>query len=85
MDEIAKKRAVIKGDSRLWSPIDALEDTIGYLKDKDASKINLCIHWFEVQEDGSRDHHYAAANCTVPEHMALIQVAQYKLIHDWVI
>jgi hypothetical protein len=84
MDEIARKKAEKAGDNRLWSPNDALEEAIVSIKDLDPKNVKIAVHWFEVQEDGSRKHHYTAANLTFPEHMALIRVADHQLIHDWV-
>jgi hypothetical protein len=84
MDQIARRRAEKLGDNRLWSPLDALEEAKNLIKDQDLSKIRLSVHWFEVQEDGSRRHHYTAANLTFPEHIALIRVADHALIHDWI-
>jgi hypothetical protein len=83
MDEISRKRAEKFGDSRMWSPVDALEDAIETIKTKDLKDIRLAVHWFEVQPDGSRKHHYTAANLTFPEHISLIRVADHRLIHDW--
>lgn len=83
MDEVARKRAEQKGDNRLWSPLDALEEAVEAIKGQDLSKVRLAVHWFEVQDDGSRKHHFTAANLTFPEHMALIRVADHQLIHDW--
>lgn len=85
MDEFSKRRAEKIGDNRLWSPKDALEDAIAAIKDVDPDKVCIAVHWFEKQEDGSRRHHYSAANCTFPEHMALLEVALKKVIDDWVL
>lgn len=84
MDEIARKKADIAGDNRLWSPIDALEDAMATLKTKDLSTIELAVHWLERMPDGSSTHHYVAANLPMPEHLALLKVADHRLIHEWI-
>lgn len=80
MDEIAERRADKANDNRLWSADDCLEDAARSIKGK---KVHLAVHWFEMKEDGTRVHHYSAANCTYTEHIALLSLALNRIIEDW--
>ena len=80
MDEIATKRAEMKNDCREWSAKDALEDSIRRIGDK---KVRLAVHWLEENEDGSQQHHSAAAGITIPEHIALLEIAKLETIENW--
>lgn len=82
MDELAAKKAEKAEDNRLWSPIDALEYTITRLKNKDLSKIHLCIHWREDVEGGGKIH-WAASNITRPDHIALLEMSKFEQCSDW--
>jgi hypothetical protein len=47
VDELARKRADLAGDGRLWSPTDALEDTIERIKTA-PGEVLMMIHWWEI-------------------------------------
>lgn len=83
MDEIAKRRANKLGDSREWTCLDALEDTINLIKSGEYNPSSLCIHFWEKHEDGTRTHHYQVAGLTFPEHIALLATAQHRVITEW--
>ena len=82
MDEIARRRAEKKQDSREWSCLDALEDTIQHIKSGEIKPESMAIHWWEKQDDG-RTHHYQVSGLTYPEHIALLSLAEYRVITDW--
>ena len=81
MDELAAKRAERSNDCRLWSAEDCLEDALKEVKGK---KVHMAIHWFEIDEDGGRVHHFAASNVTYPEHIALLNIALRDCIDNWI-
>ena len=83
MDEFSKKRAEKLGDNRFWTPMDSLEDTIERIKGLDPKKVMMVTHWWEVQDDGTRIHHYSAANLTTPEHISILEVSKLRLVTWW--
>ena len=83
MDEVAKKRAELKNDCREWTPLDALEDLVRAIKNKEADPSEIVIHWFEDQKNGSRKHGYQCAGVTYSSHIALLNVALKCVLEDW--
>ena len=83
MDEIAARRADKLCDSREWSFADALEQTQKDLADKDKEQIRMAIHWWEMNADGIREHHYCCAGLTVPEHITLLELAKWRILEWW--
>lgn len=74
-----------KGDSRLWSPEDALESV---LRDLRAGAINpkcIAIHYFESLGDGNAVHRCVVANLTREEHIALLALAQNRELREWLV
>ena len=69
-------------DCRLWTPIDALEDTIVELRGKENVK-QLAIHWMEDLPEGGCRHYYCVAGVTHAEHIALLQLAIHRATEDW--
>lgn len=82
MDEIARARAKKKQDSREWSCLDALEDAIQRIKSGEIKPMGMAIHFWEKDDDG-RTHHYQVAGLTFPEHIALLSLAEHRVITDW--
>ena len=64
MNELAKKRADVAGDSRLWSPEDALEDLLNEIKAGRIKPTQLAIHYFEGTPETGMKHDYSAAGLT---------------------
>lgn len=82
MDEIARKRAEVKGDSREWTCVDALEDMIIRIKSGEIVPSGMAIHFWEKSEDG-RTHHYQVAGLTFPEHIALLTIGKKRIVDEW--
>jgi hypothetical protein len=82
MDELARKRADKKQDSREWSCLDALEDLIERIKSGEINPAQMAIHFYEKTDSG-RTHHFQVANLTYPEHIALLAVASHRVITEW--
>lgn len=78
-----KKRAEKAGDSRLWTPIDCLEDLVEKIKSREVVPSQLVIHFFENRENGGKTHHYMASGVTFPEHIALLNIALTRIIEEW--
>lgn len=76
-------RASKHGDSRLWTPRDALEDLLYRIDNSEVLPTQIAIHYFVPLTAGGRQHGYCVAGITVPEHVALLAVAQYRVIEDW--
>jgi len=82
MDELARKRAEQKQDSREWSCLDALEDLIERIKSGEINPSQMTIHFYEKKDEG-RTHHFQVANMTYSEHIALLAVASHRVITEW--
>jgi hypothetical protein len=82
MDEIAKRRANKMQDCREWSCLDALEDTIQRIKSGEIRPTCMAIHFWEKHDNG-RTHHYQVSGLTFPEHIALLSLAEHRVITDW--
>lgn len=81
MNEIAKRAAEKAGDCKLWSPADALEDTLNEIKGKNVTKI---IIWYsEAKDEDGQVLHYSAAGVNRPEHVAMLELAKVMVIEDW--
>lgn len=83
MDELAKRRALMKNDCREWSALDALEDLVAAIKNGQTNPKEIAIHWFEEKEDGGMQHHFQCAGLTYSSHLALLNVALIRIIEDW--
>lgn len=83
MDEVAKKRAELKNDCREWTPLDALEDLVRAIKNKEAAPSEIVIHWFEKRSDGGSQHYYQCAGVTFIAHIALLNASLKRVLEDW--
>lgn len=84
MDELAKRRAELKQDSREWTAADALEDLLLDLRAGKVKLDQLAVHWFTNMEGGGYEHHYCAAGVTYQQHIALLHIGLERVARDWV-
>lgn len=80
MNDIAKFRAEKFNDCSLWSAEDALEDAKDRIKGRN---VMLAIHWWEIEEDGTRAHCFSAYNMTHQDHIALLELAKMETLDEW--
>lgn len=81
------ERAHREGDSRLWSPIDMVEQLLADLKSGEINPEEIIVHFFEPSDpkkpEGKKRHGYAVAGVTYPSHIALLTVAKTRVVADW--
>jgi hypothetical protein len=73
-NELAERRAEEKGDSILWTPVDAL---LACLRDIENGEINperLVIHFTEMVDE-DRHFNYYVSNVTTMEHAGMLAIA----------
>lgn len=85
--KLREKRADKADDGRLWEPLDALRATIrdienGTLKDVD----QIAIIYRRKTGDKDRPHinGYSQAGMDRQNHLALVELHKFNLMHDWV-
>lgn len=87
MNDLARRRAQQSEDSKMWSPLDALEDTIEELPRVEAAlgvKVTkLAIHYIIEKPDGSATKRYVAAGLNVMEHLALLELGKDQVLREW--
>lgn len=74
--------ALKKGDSRLWTPLDALKELVRAIEAGEENPEGLVIHWWE-EKRGERDYRYLASKVTFPDHLALLDVAHNQVLKEW--
>jgi hypothetical protein len=84
MDEIAKKRAEIKGDSREWTALDCLEDLISEIKEGKVNPKKMVIHFLH-EENETEFHHYSCAGVTYQDHIAILNLALKRVLEEWML
>lgn len=83
MDELARKRAEKRQDSRLWTAEDALEDLLARIRAGEIKPTWLAIHYMEGSPETGQEHHYQVAGLTYPQHIALLNVALDRVLREW--
>lgn len=85
MNELAKRRSQKNNDALLWTPLDALEDTIERIKSGELSPDRISIQMLsDPDKNGNRVHTYCAAGVNYETHIAMLSVALQRTINEWV-
>lgn len=82
MDDLAKRRAEREDDSKLWKPVDALEDVLASVKSGERKPTQLII-WYVEDGEQKMTVNYCVAGVTREEHIALLALAQRNMLDDW--
>lgn len=80
---LAERRAINADDSRLWTPVDAARALVRDLESGTKNPTQLVVHMWTPEDDGGRRHNYVAAGLTYETHIALLVMAQQRLISEW--
>lgn len=83
IENLNEARAHKEKDCRLWSPLEALEALVRDIKSGELNPSQLVVHHLTENEDKSQSLGYVAAGVTLPDHIALLRVAETRLINDW--
>ncbi len=79
----AEAKADRSGDSRDWTAIDMLKSIVRDIEKGRVSTDQICVHYWETNEDGGRIHHNSVAGMTFPDHVALLTVALHECVEGW--
>lgn len=83
VENLNKRRADRAGDSRLWSPLECLEDLVSKIKSGEVKPSQLAVHFFEERDNGGKTHRFTVSGVTFPEHIALLNIALCRTIEEW--
>ena len=83
MNELNKARAEKAGDSKLWTPQDCVEDLLKELKSGRIKPSQIVIHYLEDYDDGYREHGWSISGVTRQEHIALLELAKWRMLELW--
>ena len=76
-------KAVKENDSRLWTPEDMLKAALRDLQAGTIKAESMCIHYYELNQDGGRTHRYYVSGLTFESHIALLNIALHSTIKAW--
>ena len=76
--ELNKVRAEKAGDSRLWTPLDALRDLVARIEAGEISPEKLAVNYV----DAGGDRRWVLAGLTRTEYIALLSVALHRAVAD---
>lgn len=79
MDEVAKRRAERSGNSKDWSPADALEDALARVQA--TPDVKCCIALW-ISDDGAYHISYSASRLTKFETVGLLSSYLHQLISE---
>lgn len=80
-------KAEATGDSRDWSPLEALEWLVAEIKAGRAQPHALTVEYWRLTDpddsEGRKTHHFVASNVTAPERIVLLTIALDRAVEDW--
>lgn len=84
MNDLAHRRAERARDSKLWTPLDALEWLSEEILAGRIDPSQLVI-WYRGKDDpdGGSILGHVVSGCGFPEHIALLNMALHEVLHDW--
>lgn len=86
VENLNKMRAEKKGDSRLWTALDALREMIRLIEEGEVKPPeNMCIWYSCALDDGSNDRElrYMASGMTFGDHILTLALAQDRIVREF--
>lgn len=88
VSSLGAARAEKAQDSRLWTPVECLEDLLARFKAGEFKHVKeMAIHFLEVMDpddpEGDKQHHYQIAGLTCPTHIALLHLGIVRVTERW--
>ena len=78
------KRAIAKGDSTLWSPLEMLKDLISEIEKGNINPDKMVCHFLEKEDkDLERKYGFCVAGVDYPNHIALLTIALQNVTNGW--
>ena len=69
-------------DSRKWTAEELLLDMIEQIRRGEINPKQIAVHWFEHtdEKESMGEHDYIIAQCTVPEHVLLLEIGKQCML-----
>lgn len=86
-DKLRELRADKANDGRLWEPLDALRAMIRDIENgtvKDVDQILIIYRRKTGEKDRPHSNGYSQAGMDRPNHLAMLELHKFYLLHDWV-
>lgn len=81
---LGERRANATGDCRCWTPIECLQALIRDLQNGVIQPEQIAIHMMIRTPQGWR-HDYRCAGLSFQQHIALLEVARFKTLQEWML
>lgn len=80
---INELRAHKEGDSKLWSPQEALEAVLRDIKSEKIKPISIAIHYWHDLGDGDKSLRSTQANLDTEGHIVLLEISKTAIIQGY--